>query len=61
MKNPLKNLRQRRKRLGISQERLAHMAGVSYITISNIENGKQIAQPSTRAAIEAALEKAGEE
>ena len=57
----LKNLKKRRERLGLTQAKLAHIAGVSYVTISNIENGKQEAQPSTRAAIESALEKAGEE
>lgn len=61
MKNPLKDLRKRRKLLGLSQGTLAAMAGISHVTISNIETGKQIAHPSTRAAIEAALEKAGEE
>ena len=51
------NIRKRRESLGLSQEELGRLAGVSYATISRLERGLRVPQKSTRAAIEAALEK----
>jgi len=47
--------------LGISQDRLVELSGVSKRTISNFEAGQREPIPANRAAIKRALEEAGAE
>jgi len=47
--------------LGLSQEELGRLAGVSYATISRLERGLRVPQKSTLAAIENALERVEEQ
>ena len=55
------NIRKRRESLGLSQEELGRLAGVSYATISRLERGLRVPQKSTLAAIENALERVEEQ
>jgi len=48
-------IRRERLRLGMTQEALAHQAGVSWATVQKIETGKVKPHASTLKAIEAAL------
>ena len=47
-----RNLIRDRKAVGLSQERLAEMAGIRQETISRLESGKHTASPSTIAKID---------
>lgn len=51
------NLKERRQKLGISQEALAREVGISMGTINRLENTDCTPHPLTRQAIEAALDR----
>jgi len=54
-------VREARLAAGLTQEQLAHRAGVAFATISRIENGRGRPQAATVAVISAALERAATE
>ena len=49
----LNTLKQARERFGLTQERLAQLAGTTRATIANIESGRTIPLNGTRYAIQA--------
>ncbi len=52
-------VRETRTHLGVTQRQLATESGVSYVTISTIENGKYSTTTLTTAKLYAALERLG--
>ena len=50
-----RNLIRDRKSVGLSQERLAELAGIRQETVSRLETGKHIATPGTIAKIDRAI------